>query len=268
MASRSQSTTRLALMAQHYINQLDSKKLDSNSGSNSGSKSGISKSAFVPMPPEGDPGMDPAMGGAPMDPMAGGAPPMAPGMDPAMGGAPPMDPMAGGAPPVPSGPPSHDIKTQIKEVMEEAGIIKPEKLSPEDNTKWLHQKLDAIMNFLQLPIPEKPTKDGKGGEGGAGAGAEGGASISPDPMAGMADTAGVPGTMGPGTSGGASLMDLGSLGDQPINIGGAPSGAEKAAAYGRGNYGNGSQYGTNGRSNSRNRALNSVISKMRSSGRL
>lgn len=63
------------------------------------------KSAFQAMPPMPQPGMDPAMMGAPPQ----GGPP--PGMDPAMMGAPPqggppqggpplgMDPAAGGAPP-------------------------------------------------------------------------------------------------------------------------------------------------------------------------
>lgn len=130
----------------------------------------LHKQSFVPPPTGGAPPMgpppgapmDPGMGGMPMDPaMMGGMPPMDPAM---MSGMPPMDPaMMGGAPagpvpgeavmdePVPApGGGEGDMKSQIKEVLTETGVIKPDKKKPEQQYAELESKLDVLLTHFGL----------------------------------------------------------------------------------------------------------------------
>lgn len=151
---------------------------------------GLRKESFTAAPP---PQPDPSMAGE----MPPGAAPMDPSMDPSMAGAPPVDPMAaaagapmpqldpamlaqllgagGGAPPgmVPAGDglpqnginasapstPSQDLKTQIKEVLAETGVIKAPKIKPEQQFQYIADCLQAIASQLSLQLPPPPTAD-------------------------------------------------------------------------------------------------------------
>lgn len=142
------------------------------------------------MPP-GAPPMDPAMMGEGGMPPPPGMPPM----DPAAmgGGAPPMDPMAGmpmgpdglpmagmgqGAPtpeaPAPDGGSSGgDIKNQIKQVLEETGVIKAPKLKPDDHYNHLHSILQEVCKALGVKCPAYTPTEGEGKSKGAGGGSSG-----------------------------------------------------------------------------------------------
>lgn len=143
-------------------------------------KSLLSKEAFVPATPGagGPPGMgpggpppggDPSMGGPPPDMGPGGdpsagAPPMPPaGVDPASmgmatGTPPPMDPSMGmPPPPAPPAPQPDAVKDQIKEVLQETGVIKAPKLSPQEQFQHVVDCLQAIGNAIGVQLPKPPT---------------------------------------------------------------------------------------------------------------
>lgn len=147
---------------------------------------GQDKSAFVPPPDPvaaGGMPMDPAMAGAPMDPMAaGGMPPVDPAMM-AGGAMPPMDPamleqVLPPEAPVPADTGgADDLKSQIKEVLEETGVIKAPKQKPEEMVAQLESKLDAILSHLgiqavETPQPEEAAPEGTMSSGTSGASSE------------------------------------------------------------------------------------------------
>lgn len=83
-----------------------------------------------------------------------------------------------------------DIKSEIREVLEETGVVKPVKAKPEEYQRWSVEAIEAIAKSLGVTLPDKPWMAAKGG-----------------PQGGEGGVGGL-GVLAPGSSGEASHMPL------------------------------------------------------------